>query len=204
MNARVFLVQLLSLFFGLVYPAYGSIAAIESSSSVDDTHWLIYWLIFSLITILENLAWPLLQWIPLYSEGKVIMLAWLVLPQTKGALWVYEALLSKGIVKAREVLYKSPAIRQALANIDKSAAPVQARTDAENATEITRRRSRLGDVVKDVSTAFDSDLTRIAAMTDAKSRVKAENVFDKELNRLSKVAAARAAGSSGQFFKKGA
>lgn len=51
-----------SLFFGLVYPAYGSIAAIESSSSEDDTHWLIYWLIFSLITILENLAWPLLQW----------------------------------------------------------------------------------------------------------------------------------------------
>lgn len=42
----------------------------------------------------------------------------------QGALWVYEALLSKGIVKAREVLYKSPAIRQALANI-KSAAPVQ-------------------------------------------------------------------------------
>lgn len=41
-------------------------------------------------------------------------------------------------------------------------------------------------------------------MTDAKSRVKAENVFDKELNRLSKVAAARAAGSSGQLFKKGA
>lgn len=39
---------------------------------------------------------------------------------------------------------------------------LQARTDAENATEITRRRSRLGDVVKDVSTAFDSDLTRIA------------------------------------------
>lgn len=51
-----------SLFFGLVYPAYGSVAAIESNIGEDDTHWLIYWLIFSLLTIVENIAWPLLKW----------------------------------------------------------------------------------------------------------------------------------------------
>lgn len=51
-----------SLFFGLVYPAYGSVAAVESNTGDDDTHWLIYWLIFSLLTIVENVAWPLLKW----------------------------------------------------------------------------------------------------------------------------------------------
>ena len=75
-----------SLGFGLLFPAYGSFMAIESSGTEDDTQvrtttyldaavqcsgltyhvsmlqWLVYWLLYSLIQGFEKFAWPVLQW----------------------------------------------------------------------------------------------------------------------------------------------
>lgn len=76
-----------SLGFGLLFPAYGSFMAIESSGTEDDTQvqatspphhymllssgltcyspvlqWLVYWLLYSLLQGFEKFAWPVLQW----------------------------------------------------------------------------------------------------------------------------------------------
>lgn len=192
MSFRTFLVSVLSLFFGLIFPAYGSVAAIQSQTGEDDTHWLIYWLIFSILTILENILWPVLQWIPLYSEFKVAILAWLVLPQTKGALWVYESLLGPGLRRARTELSKFPALEKALTQFDQTInAPVGARSVSQNAAEISQRKSKLETVTQEVGSAFSGTLSHIASIEDPKLRVNAEKTFDRDLNRLTKLAEAQ-------------
>jgi receptor expression-enhancing protein 5/6 len=39
---------------GFVYPMYGSIKAIESKESEDDTLWLTYWLVFALFKVRQS------------------------------------------------------------------------------------------------------------------------------------------------------
>jgi hypothetical protein len=39
---------------GFVYPMYGSIKAIESKESEDDTLWLTYWLVFALFKVRKS------------------------------------------------------------------------------------------------------------------------------------------------------
>lgn len=87
---------------GLGYPAYNSIVAIESRTTVDDTQWLTYWLVFSVMTLVEATFWPVLKWIPLYTVLKAVGLAWLVLPQFKGAAYIYE----QGILPVYKLIMK--------------------------------------------------------------------------------------------------
>jgi len=191
MSFRTFTVSLLSLFFGLIFPSYGSVAAIQSDSGEDDTHWLIYWLIFSLLTITENVAWPLLQWIPLYSEVKVAILAWLVLPQTKGALWVYEALFSPGLKRARTEISKFPALENALKQLNGQPQKVQGRSDATNSMEISQRKSKLSAIARDIDSAFSSSLDKMATIADPSARDAAERAFDRDIAKLSKIVSGR-------------
>jgi receptor expression-enhancing protein 5/6 len=73
----------------------------ESPSKVDDEQWLSYWIIYSFITLLEMLAEPLLYWIPVWYPVKLLFVAWLVLPQFKGASFVYEKLVREQLSKYR-------------------------------------------------------------------------------------------------------
>jgi hypothetical protein len=188
MTFRTFTVSLLSLFFGLIFPAYGSVSAIQSETGEDDTHWLIYWLIFSILTIVENVAWPVLQWIPLYSEVKVAILAWLVLPQTKGALWVYEAILAPGLKRARTEASKFPALENALKQLQGTTHTVKSRSAATNSMEISQRRSKLSALTKDIDSALSSRLERMAGISDPTALDAAEKAFDRELAKLARVA----------------
>ncbi|TPX36433.1 hypothetical protein SeMB42_g07080 [Synchytrium endobioticum] len=81
---------LLSLLFGRLYPAYKSYKAIESRNVNDLYSWLIYWVIHALFSSCETLADILVFWIPFYPEMKLLFLLWLVLPQTRGALYLYD------------------------------------------------------------------------------------------------------------------
>ena len=71
----------------------------ESPSKVDDEQWLSYWIIYSFITLLEMLAEPLLYWIPVWYPTKLLFVAWLVLPQFKGASFIYEKLVREQLSK---------------------------------------------------------------------------------------------------------
>ncbi|XP_020237081.1 HVA22-like protein e isoform X1 [Cajanus cajan] len=74
----------------LLYPLYASVVAIESTSKLDDEQWLAYWIIYSFLTLMEMVLQSLLEWIPIWYDVKLLVVAWLVLPQFKGATFLYE------------------------------------------------------------------------------------------------------------------
>ncbi|KAL9255621.1 HVA22-like protein [Drosera capensis] len=74
----------------LAYPLYASIRAIESKSPVDDQQWLTYWILYSMITLVELTFAKVIEWIPLWSHGKLLLSCWLVMPYFSGAAYVYE------------------------------------------------------------------------------------------------------------------
>lgn len=74
----------------LLYPLYASVMAIESPEKEDDEQWLAYWIIYSFLTLTEIVIQPLLEWVPIWYSLKLILIAWLVLPQFRGAAFIYE------------------------------------------------------------------------------------------------------------------
>jgi len=74
----------------LLYPLYASIMAIESPFKEDDQQWLTYWVLYSFVSLIEMAAAPVLVWIPLYSTVKLAVASWLVLPQFRGGIILYE------------------------------------------------------------------------------------------------------------------
>eukprot|EP01023_Acetabularia_acetabulum_P007380 TRINITY_DN1317_c0_g1_i2.p3 TRINITY_DN1317_c0_g1~~TRINITY_DN1317_c0_g1_i2.p3 ORF type:complete len:157 (+),score=31.13 TRINITY_DN1317_c0_g1_i2:102-572(+) len=84
------LTNILCYFVALLYPTYASFKAIESVGGDDDKQWLTYWVVYSLMSLVEVMVEWILEWIPLYFEAKLLFIAWLIAPQTKGALLLYE------------------------------------------------------------------------------------------------------------------
>ncbi|KAI6682707.1 hypothetical protein NL676_028620 [Syzygium grande] len=76
----------------LLYPLYASVMAIESTSKGEDEQWLAYWILYSFLTLVEMLFRSLLEWVPVWYDVKLILVAWLVLPQFKGAAFLYKKL----------------------------------------------------------------------------------------------------------------
>ncbi|KAL5724946.1 HVA22-like protein a [Ranunculus cassubicifolius] len=74
----------------LVYPLYASVQAIETKSPVDDQQWLTYWVLYSMITLVELTCAKVIAWFPLWSYLKLVGTCWLVLPYFHGAAYVYE------------------------------------------------------------------------------------------------------------------
>lgn len=86
---------------GFVYPAYKSFEAIESKNRGDDTQWLIYWIVYAFFSIMEVFIDFLVYWIPFYYAFKLAFLLWAMLPQTKGAKFLYDSFL-KDFLKTNE------------------------------------------------------------------------------------------------------
>ncbi|KAI9176448.1 hypothetical protein LWI28_002960 [Acer negundo] len=81
--------------FGLVYPLWASIRAIEAddSSSSDCKKLVAYWVMFSLIFLFEQAFYKLLFWLPFWLYMKIIITCWLVTPNFDGALYAYKHLV---------------------------------------------------------------------------------------------------------------
>ncbi|KAJ8475960.1 hypothetical protein OPV22_019687 [Ensete ventricosum] len=86
----------------LVYPLYASIQALESPSKLDDEQWLAYWILYSFLTLLEMAAESILYWIPVWYQIKLVLVAWLVLPQFRGAAFVYDNFVRQRLRKYDE------------------------------------------------------------------------------------------------------
>eukprot|EP00271_Cylindrocystis_brebissonii_P011920 TRINITY_DN29943_c0_g1_i1.p1 TRINITY_DN29943_c0_g1~~TRINITY_DN29943_c0_g1_i1.p1 ORF type:complete len:153 (+),score=20.04 TRINITY_DN29943_c0_g1_i1:660-1118(+) len=71
------------------YPFYASFKALDSKSTDASLHWLAYWAVVAVFTVVEMLLSFLLKWFPLYYTLKICFLLWLQLPQTKGSSLVY-------------------------------------------------------------------------------------------------------------------
>jgi receptor expression-enhancing protein 5/6 len=103
---------------GFVYPAFKSFEAIESKSRQDDTQWLIYWVVYAFFSLIETFVDFLLYWIPFYYAFKLAFLLWAMLPQTKGAKFLYDSFL-KDFLKKNE-----SSIDKALADAKKATSGV--------------------------------------------------------------------------------
>ncbi|XP_072970865.1 protein HVA22-like isoform X2 [Typha angustifolia] len=78
---------------------YASVRAIESPDKLDDEQWLAYWILYSFLTLMEMVAEPILYWIPIWYQIKVAFVAWLVLPQFRGASFIYERFVREQLRK---------------------------------------------------------------------------------------------------------
>ncbi|KAH9611697.1 hypothetical protein KSS87_016068 [Heliosperma pusillum] len=78
---------------------YASVVAIESPSKEDDEQWLAYWILYSFLTLTEIVLQPLLEWMPIWYTLKLALMAWLVLPQFRGAAFIYNKFVREKIRK---------------------------------------------------------------------------------------------------------
>merc|ERR1712179_425167 len=122
----------LSCLIGFVYPALKSFQAIEKKTKGDDIQWLVYWVIFSFFTILETFVDILLYWIPFYYAFKLAFLLWAMLPQTKGAKFLYDSFL-------KDFLKKNKSRIDAALNDAKNAASDMAGAAAEVVDEVSKK-----------------------------------------------------------------
>ncbi|XP_017015361.1 receptor expression-enhancing protein 5 isoform X2 [Drosophila takahashii] len=95
--------QLLCNIIGVLYPAYISIHAIESSTKQDDTKWLIYWVTFGIFTVIEFFSGLLTSVIPFYWLLKCALLIWCMLPtEQNGSTIIYAKLVRPYFLKHHE------------------------------------------------------------------------------------------------------
>ncbi|RIA90560.1 TB2/DP1, HVA22 family-domain-containing protein [Glomus cerebriforme] len=75
---------------GFLYPAYASFKAIKVNDTKSILPWLIYWIVMAFFTVGEGIADNLIFWFPFYYEIKIFFILWLILPQTRGATYIYD------------------------------------------------------------------------------------------------------------------
>lgn len=73
----------------ILFPVFASYKALRTSDVTQLTPWLIYWVILSLILLVESWTVFIIGWIPFYSWIRLAALSYLVLPQTQGAKLLY-------------------------------------------------------------------------------------------------------------------
>ncbi|KAI8872062.1 hypothetical protein GQ42DRAFT_107860, partial [Ramicandelaber brevisporus] len=61
--------------------------------------WLTYWIVIGAFTAVESVTDLFISWLPLYSLAKMLMIMWLILPQTQGHLYVYVRFLQPLIAR---------------------------------------------------------------------------------------------------------
>merc|ERR1712224_675098 len=84
---------LLCNFVGFVYPAYASFKSLEANDVNEDRLWLTWGVVYSCFCLIEGFLEYILFWVPFYYPIKLAFLFFLFLPQTKGAMKLYEQFL---------------------------------------------------------------------------------------------------------------
>ena len=100
---------------GFVYPMYATIKTIENPGKEDELDWLIYWVVFATICVIENFIDFFIYFIPFYYPLKVSFLLWCMLERFKGSKVVYDLLI-------KPLMSKVSAIDAALDEVDPKAA----------------------------------------------------------------------------------
>jgi receptor expression-enhancing protein 5/6 len=91
---------------GVTLPAYWSIKAIESQDYDEERQWLTYWAIYGLFTFLDQFANFILRIFPFYFIFKIIFLIWCFMPNTRGALFIYNKFVAPYFKKYEEKIDK--------------------------------------------------------------------------------------------------
>jgi len=94
--------QLICNLVGTAYPAFESFKALESGQHQLVRFWLTYWVVFSVIQLVETLWYYLLIWFPMYYFLKLVLLFWLYLPSTHGAEKFYKWFIGPVLTRNRD------------------------------------------------------------------------------------------------------
>ncbi|VEU37636.1 unnamed protein product [Pseudo-nitzschia multistriata] len=121
-------------FIGFIYPAHQTVKAIEQKNKGDDVQWSVYWVLFSFFSLIETFQDFILYWIPFYFAFKLAFLLWAMLPQTRGAKFLYDSFL-------KDFLKKSSA--NSMSRIDTAMAEAKKSADT-TASELVDNVSDLG------------------------------------------------------------
>ncbi|KAG7353802.1 TB2/DP1, HVA22 family protein [Nitzschia inconspicua] len=84
---------------GFLYPAYQTLVAIENKNKGDDIQWIVYWVLYTFFSLIETFQDFILYWIPFYFAFKLALLLWAMLPQTRGAKFLYDNFLKDFLKK---------------------------------------------------------------------------------------------------------
>jgi len=75
---------------GFIYPGYMTLLALDGNHEGIQTNWLIYWALYSVLTLVEDYGEFMIYWIPFYYPAKAAFLIYMMAPQTNGATKIYE------------------------------------------------------------------------------------------------------------------
>jgi len=84
----------------------------------DDVQWSVYWVLYSFFSLIETFQSFILYWIPFYFAFKLAFLLWAMLPQTRGAKFLYDSFLKDFLKKSSDPMSR---IDTAMAEAKKSA-----------------------------------------------------------------------------------
>lgn len=73
--------------------------AIENKNKGDDIQWIVYWVLYTFFSLIETFQDFILYWIPFYFAFKLALLLWAMLPQTRGAKFLYDNFLKDFLKK---------------------------------------------------------------------------------------------------------
>lgn len=91
---------------GIAYPSYMSFKALHFQDNDSILQWLVYWVIFGLISVGDRCLGFLLAFIPFYSLFKLLVIVWLFYPKTRGAQKLYLDYLKPALDTHREAIEK--------------------------------------------------------------------------------------------------
>lgn len=78
---------------GLLFPMFASYRALVSNDISLIRPWLMYWVVFATLQFAEEVFRPIVRLVPFYGLFKTGFILWLVLPQTQGAIQLYQTKL---------------------------------------------------------------------------------------------------------------
>ncbi|KKF92554.1 Receptor expression-enhancing protein 4 [Ceratocystis platani] len=86
--------NLLSTVASFLFPLYASYKALKTSDPASLTPWLMYWVVFGCMMLVESWTYWFFSWIPFYGYFRLGFILYLMLPQTQGARYMYETYLA--------------------------------------------------------------------------------------------------------------
>ena len=63
---------------GFIYPGYMTLLALDGNHEGIQTNWLIYWALYSVLTLVEDYGEFIIYWIPFYYPAKAAFLIYMM------------------------------------------------------------------------------------------------------------------------------
>jgi len=99
----VLVANLFRLGLGILYPTYASFKALKTKTATNQYKWMMYWIVFALLSTIEGITDVLLGfWLPFYTEIKILLQIWLILPispRSLGSGMLYQRFVHRYLVR---------------------------------------------------------------------------------------------------------